>query len=384
MGYFVLGPTELFKLTKEIGKFIQNFRTLGAEASKSFESTMENQLELTELRKAQSELNSAFNFRRSINVDQESEAFSELPKIAETGAAAATTTTVVSATPEEPPTTRKKKKRRRVKKKVEEIPEEIPYSGDIPDLDMTSAFQDEFKQNMGLSAPVAGETEAELAARLRKERLQRLEISQVRAEQASAAGDEWFSASESEIASELIAQQPSPEEAEAASNRFAQQLSGKWNDNILDNEEQLSPLAKIMEQLAILEDERSAANLRLDDEFARRQEIEEKFYREKRELLETAAAEVSAAAYSNFDFSEDGDAKEEKGKDNVKPDLKSKNGETEPRSTVKESNVEKYDKRKEMVSSEEIKANKENGKWVSSSIKDKATSDGKEVVSKTE
>ena len=77
----MLGPTELFKLTKEIGKFIQNFRTLGAEATKSFESTMENQVELQELRKAQNDLNNAFNFRRSINVDQEAEAFTELPKV---------------------------------------------------------------------------------------------------------------------------------------------------------------------------------------------------------------------------------------------------------------------------------------------------------------
>eukprot|EP00804_Cyclotella_cryptica_P009922 CCRYP_017356-RA/>CCRYP_017356-RA protein AED:0.34 eAED:0.36 QI:0/0.5/0.33/1/0.5/0.33/3/1222/192 len=61
VGYVILGPSELYKLVKEIGKFIQNFRTLGAEATKSFEATMENQLELTELRKAQRELNEAFS-----------------------------------------------------------------------------------------------------------------------------------------------------------------------------------------------------------------------------------------------------------------------------------------------------------------------------------
>lgn len=317
VGYFVLGPSDLFKLVKEVGKFIQNIRTLGTEATKTFESTMENQLELTELRKAQTELNSAFNFRRSINVDQESEAFTELPPIAETGAAAAAaagTTAVAAATSEDSTNKRKKKKRRRVKKKkVEELPfpEEAvpPYSGDIPDLDMTSAFQDEFKEQMGATGPQPEEAEAEMAARLRRERLERLEKAQARAESAQkkenpTEDSDWFSASESDIASEILAQQPSPEEAEAANDRFANQLNGKWNDNILENEEQLSPLAKIMDQLSILEDERAATTLRLDVEFAKREQIEEKFYRQKRELLEMGAAEVSAAAYNDFDFTD--------------------------------------------------------------------------------
>ena len=56
MGYFVLGPTELYKLTKEIGKALQNFRSLSTEASKQFETSMEDQLDLQELRKAQREL----------------------------------------------------------------------------------------------------------------------------------------------------------------------------------------------------------------------------------------------------------------------------------------------------------------------------------------
>jgi Sec-independent protein translocase protein TatA len=80
VGYFILGPSDLYKLVKEIGKFIQNVRTLGSEAAKSFEGTMENQLELTELRKAQRELNSAFGFRRSINTDEYSDAFDKTGK----------------------------------------------------------------------------------------------------------------------------------------------------------------------------------------------------------------------------------------------------------------------------------------------------------------
>lgn len=306
MGYFVLGPSELFKLTKEIGKFIQNFRTLGAEATKSFESTMENQLELDELRKAQSELTKAFDFRRSINVDSESEAFSELPPIATEAVAAATASTAATAekapsTDDEPtavePT--KKKKRRRVKKKK---PVEIDGSGEIPDLDMSAAFKDEFQEEIA-------EIEAEKAARIRKERMERLEAAQSRSDAQeqpqptpTKEGEDWYSPSESDMASEVLAQQQSPEEAAAAQDRFQAQVSGQWNDQVIENEDKLSPLAKVMEQIAILEEEKIATNVRLDDEFSRRAELEEKFYGEKRALLEQAATEISAAAYSTFDF----------------------------------------------------------------------------------
>ena len=76
VGYFVLGPSDLYKLVKEIGKFVQNIRTLGTDLTTTFESNMESQLQLEELRKAQRELNDAFSFRRSINTDETSDAFS--------------------------------------------------------------------------------------------------------------------------------------------------------------------------------------------------------------------------------------------------------------------------------------------------------------------
>ena len=58
----------------------------------------------------------------------------------------------------------------------------------------------------------------------------------------------------------------------------------------------LSPLSKIMERLAILEEEKNAADQRLEEEFRLRGELEEKFYRQKREILEEAAAEIQADA----------------------------------------------------------------------------------------
>eukprot|EP00980_Cylindrotheca_fusiformis_P031772 scaffold26938_cov113-Cylindrotheca_fusiformis.AAC.1 len=75
VGYFVLGPSDLYKVTKEIGKFVQNVRKFSDEATSTLENSMESQLQLEEIRKAQRELNDAFSFRRSINVEEDSNPF---------------------------------------------------------------------------------------------------------------------------------------------------------------------------------------------------------------------------------------------------------------------------------------------------------------------
>ena len=73
MGYFVLGPSDLYKLTKEIGKTYQHFRTFTTEATASLEKSLESNFQLEEIRKAQRDLNEAFSFRRSINVDADAD-----------------------------------------------------------------------------------------------------------------------------------------------------------------------------------------------------------------------------------------------------------------------------------------------------------------------
>eukprot|EP00957_Ditylum_brightwellii_P168439 12821315-Ditylum_brightwellii.AAC.1 len=72
-----------------------------------------------------------------------------------------------------------------------------------------------------------------MAARLRKECMERLEAAQARSEaQTHSTGQaaDWKSGSESDIASEILAQQPSPAEVASAQDRFQAQLSGTWND----------------------------------------------------------------------------------------------------------------------------------------------------------
>jgi hypothetical protein len=302
----VLGPSELYKLTKEIGKFFQNIRTLSSEASKSFESSMEDQLDLQELRKAQVELNQAFNFRRSINVDETAEAFTELPKIAEdsvsaSAAAAASTAATATATVT---SSNKPKKRKRIKKKrvvddTDTMMDDI--NGNIPDLDMNSEFDKEFKTQMGIMKDDEStetkqkqrqqqtEEEEEARAKVRAERMERLK-----------AAGQGTTDSDTELAAQAlqISSIDNEQQASAESARFASQLSAdEWNKRIMENEDKLSPLSQIMQRLAILEEERLAANQRLDEEFQRRADIEDMYYQEKRKVLEEAAAEISADVY---------------------------------------------------------------------------------------
>ena len=68
----------------------------------------------------------------------------------------------------------------------------------------------------------------------------------------------------------------------------------------MENEEELLPLARVMDRLTILEKERDTVNARLDEEFRRRTEMEEEFYREKLKVLEEAAGEISSQVYGDL------------------------------------------------------------------------------------
>lgn len=269
VGYFVLGPSDLYKVTKEIGKFVQNFRSLGTEASKTLTDSMESQLELEEIRKAQRELNDAFSFRRSINVDEESEFSNVTPE----QAAAA-----------EPIKSSSKKSKKRIRVRKKKKPKQEPVVEDteeivdnIPDLDMTSSFE------------AANEEE-----KLRAERMERLASGQPEEPPS------WFDDKESpSFSSDEGIPNPLPASSEAESNRFSQQLSGDWNDSILANEDKLSPLAQVMEKIALLEEERQATESRMEEEFRLRGEMEERYYKQKRAILEEAAAEIQTDAYTS-------------------------------------------------------------------------------------
>mmetsp|Transcript_13857 Transcript_13857/g.15622 ORF Transcript_13857/g.15622 Transcript_13857/m.15622 type:complete len:508 (-) Transcript_13857:170-1693(-) len=371
VGYFVLGPSDLYKLTKEIGKFIQSIRTLSTEATKTFESTMEENLELQEIRKAQSELSGAFNFRRSINVDQQGDAFSELPPIAvESGAAAVAAAEggVAAAATDTGTPLKKKKIRRRVKKKKKKAVDEEAFnmgtgeamSGNIPDLDMSEVFTNEMREELygkGITDPMQ-ESEAEVDARLRQERIDRLQNGQP----SSSTMPDWATASESDIASEVLSQK-SESEVVAENSRFANQLNGDWNAQILANEDELSPIATIMERLALLEEEKNAADARLEEEFRLRSDNEERFYSEKRKLLEEASIEIQASAY-NLDVSSETSVKL-----NDVPETKEKD-------VVSETSVKPNDNKSEAKNEKDVVSN-EKGKKVDKELE---TSEKSETV----
>jgi Sec-independent protein translocase protein TatA len=300
VGYFVLGPSDLYKLTKEIGKFVQNFRTFTTEATATLENNMESQLQLAEIRKAQRELTDAFSFRRSINVDESMDPFevnAQSPRpSAEDEIIGGTAAAATAVAPDGTPT--KKRKIRRVKKKApvsESAPDDTsddPFgvaeddelANNVPDLDLDDDDLSESERRAMDSMQTAREelekeqkaqAAKEAAAQTRKERMERLQRAQ---ESSLEANDEMPAAEQS---------------------RFQQQLSGDWNSQILANNDKLDPLAGIMERLAVLEEEKIATDRRLQEEFKLREENEERFYRQKRELLEEAAAQIQANAYAS-------------------------------------------------------------------------------------
>lgn len=302
-----MGPSDLYKLVKEIGKFIQNFQTFATEATASIENNMESQLQLEEIRKAQRELNDAFSFRRSINVEADSDPFAvnvqsprgqddittQSTNEAEYDMSSATAGAAVAP---------KKKKMRRVKRK-KKVAEEPTVANEASennvafgtttsneqlanDVPSDLSIDDELLQaenkaletimNGGDDDLNVGEKEtSNLAAQIREDRIQRLERAQTQQPE------------NNDDTSSLIEQ-----------SRFQQQMSGDWNQQILAKDDKLEPLAEVMNLLAVLEEEKLAADKRLQEEFKAREVNEEKFYLEKRKLLEEAAASIQSQAYA--------------------------------------------------------------------------------------
>ena len=266
-------------------------------------------MELTELRKAQSELNDAFSFRRSINTDEEVEAFSEnelfTEKAAATAAATGTAATATATAGEEGEGTVKKKRRlvrRKKKKVVAEEEEEEPLTNlekdiamEYPDLDMLDVEQP--------SPEVQSKINEE--DKLRSERMERLSGGSNGSSTTTKEEEpDWFTASEQEIASEVLNTPPPKDPAmeQYEKNRFQSQLTAEdWNAQIMANEDKLSPLAMVMQRLAILEEEKNAADRRLEEEYERRMDNEDKFYLEKRRVLEEAVEDIQRDAFSSSD-----------------------------------------------------------------------------------
>ncbi|KAL7430415.1 hypothetical protein ACHAXH_003628 [Discostella pseudostelligera] len=317
VGYFILGPSDLYKLVKEIGKFIQNARTLGAEAAKSFEGTMEDQLELTELRRAQSELNSAFGFRRSINTSEFGEAFDRsgfgealdgsgagVAATAVAGSSGSNTSTgsimtEVGEEEEEDSTPKRKRRLVRRKKKKVVVEEDIPslsegeydtkdFALEYPDLDMLDSVVEDENND------------------LRAQRMERLQSSATTSATTRSNEKEeimdWFTSSEEDIAATILNQPTSVDNATSSyeKQRFQTQLSAdEWNAQIMAREDELSPLSMVMQRLAILDEEKRAADKRIEEEYMRRLDNEDKYYLEKRNVLLEAIGDIQEGVYGN-------------------------------------------------------------------------------------
>jgi len=234
---------------------------------------MEDQLQLQEIRKAQRDLTDAFSFRRSINLNEDGEPFAQQEE-------KSTMASSITDDADGSQVTKKKIRRRRKVVKKTEDPDANDISGVVEDLVMPDTTTNDNAENN-----ISAKTEA----------TENLDTSPVG----------WFEDPQSET-------QPDPEQQQQQkqqeASRFQQQLSSQWNDTILQNDDKLSPLSNIMERLAILEEERTATEKRLEEEFrermsiieeerAVRTEMEEEFYSKKRKLLEEAALEVQTNVF---------------------------------------------------------------------------------------
>jgi hypothetical protein len=291
---------------KEIGKFIQNVRTMGTDLTTSFENNMESQLQLNELRKAQRELNDAFSFRRSINTNPyEDEAFTttvETPRepsvldastMAATGGGAATATTVGGGG------SKKKIRRKRViVKKKQPSAEATTTNPDTLEMPAT--------EGAGTTATVTTKSKSDNrpmdpfirdSVRYTKEEEDAINADFDKYTLGTGAG----AASDNDDSSDTAAYTkqyndyglpPPVPQQDAAQSRFQQQLSGTWNDSVIRNGDALEPVGQIMQLLAVLEEEKIAATKRLEEEFRKRAEMDEAYYQKQRQLLKNASIQL--------------------------------------------------------------------------------------------
>ena len=313
VGYFVLGPSDLYKLTKEIGTFIQNVRTLGTDLTTTFENNMESQLQLEELRKAQRELNDAFSFRRSINVEESTDAFQVNAQTAKSEVAPPEAGALAAAAGG---SAKKRLRRRKVvaapppPSPVETSPAvttattTTPITPNIPaGLEMPP--QDPFVSTTVPTTMTASTSSTSNNWEDEKDEYTPEELAEIDREFAKYTSmdndDDWLKSStgSNNASGSTSSGSTTTTAASNEASRFQQQLAGTWNDQILAKEEQLEPLSKVMQLLKVLEDERQAQQDRLKEEFEERRKQDEAFYRKQRQVLEEAAQQVQKDAYSS-------------------------------------------------------------------------------------
>lgn len=177
----------------------------------------------------------------------------------------------------------KKKKRRRVKRQVSAVEDMETMESGYPLMESSKFITEETIEETPEERKMRQERLARLEASLEEsDRLWEKRIQEIEEEDESKLEGEFKGLKNSLVTSPQ--QQPS--------SRFLSQLSPEWNQSVMSNEDKLQPLAKIMEQLALLEEEREATLKRLEEEFRRKNETETLFYEKKRDLLKSAASEI--------------------------------------------------------------------------------------------
>ena len=211
------------------------------------------------------------------------------------GTAAATATEGDSATATA--TKPKKIRRRRIVKKKQPVETENPESLDMPATGTTPVTstavatdaESQKKKDDRPADPFVTETSSDLTPE--EEAAINAEFDQYTL--GTGAGDKFIADAKTNMSTDMNGSaEQQQQQAAAEQSRFQQQLSGTWNDQVMDNEEALEPVGQLMKMLALLEEEKIASTKRLEEEFRQRAESDEAYYQKQRKLLQEASMQI--------------------------------------------------------------------------------------------
>ncbi|GMI25482.1 hypothetical protein TeGR_g5613 [Tetraparma gracilis] len=262
VGWLILGPTELFKLSKELGKVVSSVRAAGDGVTRQWTEDMEGQVALEDIRKAKRDLDDAFSFRRTINWDEEqAEADEERAreeelagggkeegKAAGGGVAAAAGPKAQGGKP--------RKIRRRVRKQAEPEPEpEEPPPFDEPTAEGEEPIGDTYPDLPGTYPDLSADDSASPAA------------------DSAAADDKFASQLDMDAYNAAIMERgaPAPPPPPAHSPLPAG-----------------DPMSVLSEQLSLLAEEKEASLKRFEEAMEEKRRVEDRYFEGKRRLLEEA------------------------------------------------------------------------------------------------
>ena len=309
----LLKHVRLYRITKEVGKFISNIRSVGSETASSLTETLEGQLQLDEIRRAKDELESAFDFRRSINRDYQNQYDYKAGRRSGEGEGEdrileeeeGKYVSMEGNEKGQGGSEGKKKVRRRMVRRKKTKEEEEVAGSTTKQAPTSTQTQTQTQTAVEDWESAIGNTNQDPVHQQEQQKVQKDDDE----EEEEMSDDEWYadlmSKGEDNINDEYedggggggedadgdVADDADDYEMDIAKSRFQSQLdSSSYNASVLSQSEsnlsQSNAVVEIMKRLALLEEERKEALNLVREEAKKKGEINEKAFREKKELLQ--------------------------------------------------------------------------------------------------